>query len=272
MNECKLVQDLLPLYVENLVSPETKVFVEEHCECCGDCRKLLERSKVVLPAEMADLPNYQKALKRERNHSTMIGALFASIVIVLALTALVLVMGNVPIKLEEEPIILESHDGIHSFQGEPYASLFDTNRGMYVTQKYRNGSGMGTNEGWIKILDAQWSPDGTDLFFTVEMVEGKTRMEIWYLNYSEDGSRGGIFPVISRTEDRRDFNDLTAEFTSLLAQWESFPTGWETIAYELVQWGEDSESAYIRCKADNGYEGTVYFGFDFEEQNIWIIE
>lgn len=272
MNECKIVQDLLPLYVEDLVSYETKEFVDGHCVGCEHCRKLLERSKVVIPMEKIDASNYRKALKRERNYSAMVGALFASIVIVLALIALVYVAASVPIKLEKKPIILESPDGIHSIKGEYYASPFGINRGMYVTELSRSGSSEGTQEGWSDILGAQWSPDGTDVFFTIEMVNGETRMEIWYHNYSETGGQGGIFPVISKTEDRRNFNDLTAEFTKLLEEWEKFPTGWESITYEFAGWGADSESAYIRCKTDNGYEDVVYFGFDFEGQDLWIRE
>lgn len=272
MNECKIVEDLLPLYAEDLVSPETAGFISEHCDRCINCRKLLERCKVVLPVETMDTVTYQKALKKERTHSAMIGALFATVMIVLSLLALVFVAGHIPIKLEKEPILLESPDGIHSFKGEYYESMLGTNRGLYVTKKGRSGEGQGTNEGWIEILDAQWSPDGTDLFFTIEMENGETEMEIWYHNYSETGGYGGVFPLLSRTPDRRDYNDLTAEFTSLLAKWEEFPTGWESISYEFVGWGEDSESAYIRCKTDNGYEDEVYFGFDFVGKAIWIIE
>lgn len=43
MNECKIVQDLLPLYAEDLVSPETKEFVDAHCEGCGECRGQRDR-------------------------------------------------------------------------------------------------------------------------------------------------------------------------------------------------------------------------------------
>lgn len=37
MNECKIVEDLLPLYAEDLVSEETKEFVDTHCENCPGC-------------------------------------------------------------------------------------------------------------------------------------------------------------------------------------------------------------------------------------------
>lgn len=272
MNECKIVEDLLPLYAEDLVSEETAEFICDHSARCAHCRKLLERSKEPLPVETVNLPNYKKALKRERTHSAMIGALFSVIVIVLALLMGVFAVGYAPVKLDKEPIILKSPDGFHSLQAEYYTSPLGTNQGLYVIKRSRNGGSEGTSEGWMEILDAQWSPDGTDLFLTIEMQGGETEMEIWYNNYDETGAAGGIFPHVSYNRDKRDYNDLTAEFTSLLAQWEEFPAGWESVAYEFAGWGEDSESAYIRYKTDNGYEGVVCFGFDFEGQAIWIIE
>ena len=48
-NECSIVRDLLPLYVENMVSAETGEFVEEHLEGCETCRKEcngMKRSKM----------------------------------------------------------------------------------------------------------------------------------------------------------------------------------------------------------------------------------
>ena len=36
-NECSLVRDMLPLYLENMVSEETAAFVKEHLEGCPEC-------------------------------------------------------------------------------------------------------------------------------------------------------------------------------------------------------------------------------------------
>lgn len=36
---CKLTEDLLPLYADNLVSPETKELLDWHLDQCSDCRK-----------------------------------------------------------------------------------------------------------------------------------------------------------------------------------------------------------------------------------------
>lgn len=43
--ECSIVRDLLPLYVEQMVSADTGVFVEEHLAECGDCQTEYERMK-----------------------------------------------------------------------------------------------------------------------------------------------------------------------------------------------------------------------------------
>lgn len=40
MNPCKIVQDLLPLYVEDICSPSSREYVEQHISKCDMCRTL----------------------------------------------------------------------------------------------------------------------------------------------------------------------------------------------------------------------------------------
>ncbi len=44
-NECKIVQDMLPLYIENMVSEETADFVKEHLDGCTQCTSEFESMK-----------------------------------------------------------------------------------------------------------------------------------------------------------------------------------------------------------------------------------
>lgn len=44
-NECNIIRDILPLYVENMVSADTSAFVEEHLEKCSECRADWENLK-----------------------------------------------------------------------------------------------------------------------------------------------------------------------------------------------------------------------------------
>ena len=45
MKNCKIVQDLLPNYIENLTSEETNTFIEEHLTECDNCKKIYESMK-----------------------------------------------------------------------------------------------------------------------------------------------------------------------------------------------------------------------------------
>ena len=40
MKDCHLVEDLWPLYEENLVQPKTKKWIEEHVKSCESCQEL----------------------------------------------------------------------------------------------------------------------------------------------------------------------------------------------------------------------------------------
>lgn len=42
---CNVIRDLLPLYAEDMVSPESKALVEDHLQGCESCTKELEDLK-----------------------------------------------------------------------------------------------------------------------------------------------------------------------------------------------------------------------------------
>lgn len=48
-NECSIIKDLLPLYVEDLVSGETRDFIEEHLSNCPECKAELDSLKEGTP-------------------------------------------------------------------------------------------------------------------------------------------------------------------------------------------------------------------------------
>ena len=39
-NDCKIVQDLLPNYIDKLTSKETNAYIEEHINGCKECKKI----------------------------------------------------------------------------------------------------------------------------------------------------------------------------------------------------------------------------------------
>lgn len=60
--ECNIVQDVLPLYLENMVSEGTKVFVEEHLESCSDCATELKYLKSGMHIDVAETPIREHAV------------------------------------------------------------------------------------------------------------------------------------------------------------------------------------------------------------------
>ena len=52
-NECNIIRDILPLYVEHMVSDDTTSFVEEHLKSCAECRE--ELTKLKKSTEIADM-------------------------------------------------------------------------------------------------------------------------------------------------------------------------------------------------------------------------
>ena len=75
---CTVTRDLLPLYAENMVEPETKDLIEAHLNECDDCRKKL--SELNVPAEnpidtARPLQNLKKQIRIKRLRAVLIASL-----------------------------------------------------------------------------------------------------------------------------------------------------------------------------------------------------
>ena len=93
-NECHYVCDVLPLYLENMVSEATGAFVKEHLENCPECAKEFEDMKAGAKADRAsnEIENHLEAevlksmkaiRKRFRKRAFRVGAIIAAIIIAL---------------------------------------------------------------------------------------------------------------------------------------------------------------------------------------------
>jgi hypothetical protein len=83
-HECSIVQDLLPLYQEDMVSRETKAFVQSHLERCQTCRWAWERMAQTEPVP-ADPTMPLKTLKKRLRRRNMLA--MVATVLVLAVLA-----------------------------------------------------------------------------------------------------------------------------------------------------------------------------------------
>ena len=103
-NECSIVQDILPLYVEEMVSDDTVSFVREHLKDCPRCRAELE--KLQKPVEVQLKPDINAApLKRLKKALLMkkLQTILCTVAILLALMLAVISLLTAPEYFEYTP-------------------------------------------------------------------------------------------------------------------------------------------------------------------------
>lgn len=89
MINCEVIRDLMPLYADDLISPSGRALVDQHVQCCPECRELLDAIQAPVEPEPAasEAMDYIHAIRRQkkRQRRRMIGLCL--------LTALVCVIG-----------------------------------------------------------------------------------------------------------------------------------------------------------------------------------
>ena len=88
MTNCNIIRDLLPLYIENLVSEESRQLIEEHITVCEECRTMLHRMQTgVTTATPPDHEEFQTVLRshKKKNNRKTLFLTMSAIVLGLAL-------------------------------------------------------------------------------------------------------------------------------------------------------------------------------------------
>ena len=84
-NKCNLIRDILPLYVEDMVSTDTREFVSEHLEHCEACRAELEHmgkpADFIPDADIVPLKRVKKELFMKRLQTVFFTAVLACAIV-----------------------------------------------------------------------------------------------------------------------------------------------------------------------------------------------
>ena len=91
-DECKLIQDLLPNYIEKLTSEETNTYIENHIKDCKDCTKILKDMGEEVTLDKIDEMKKVDYLKKIKfRNRTIMGILLA---ILLILSSIIIIFLN----------------------------------------------------------------------------------------------------------------------------------------------------------------------------------
>lgn len=86
-DECDIVKDLSSQYIEDMVSPNTKVFIEKHLQNCCDCEKYYENMKISILEETKCETQKEDCeldyLKKVRNRMTILKAIISIFIIII---------------------------------------------------------------------------------------------------------------------------------------------------------------------------------------------
>lgn len=120
---CNIIQDILPLYVDDVVSPDTKELVEEHLEGCESCRHCAEAMRCNAPIPVAEELRKEEAkvfkkLKKNIKVKKIITVVLTIAVLFSVHLALILPQWCIPydsghIKVyEEDGVVYAEYEGI----------------------------------------------------------------------------------------------------------------------------------------------------------------
>lgn len=135
--KCDVIRDLLPLYMDDLVSEETKRLVEEHLEQCEDCRKYLEEMKAseeqLMPKEFAGELEPLKKIKRKALVNRIALLIFALLIAAAGIGVITYIIGPTESTKLEDNVSYTVPDG---YELEGY--YYDDEEAVYKREKDGN--------------------------------------------------------------------------------------------------------------------------------------
>lgn len=116
--ECKIVQDLLPNYMENLTSIQTNEYIKEHIASCEECKKNLENMQKEIPTDAKGKNKKEvKYMKKYRNKMRILSFILLAIFLVFlgTTTRKAIILADLARKAEENVKSTNYHMTIYSY-------------------------------------------------------------------------------------------------------------------------------------------------------------
>lgn len=129
---CKIVQDLLPNYVEKLTNCETDKFVEEHLTECTECQKILENMQKEFEIKNNKRDSREvKYIKKYSNKMKLLKFILLALIIIYSIIVLsrTFIMFSLSEKVKENQISNNYYAKLYSYQGDS----------LIITESYNKG-------------------------------------------------------------------------------------------------------------------------------------
>lgn len=113
-NECDIVQDLIPLYIDNVASEASEKLIVSHVETCSECKDFLEemRNPLVLPVAVEERMKERKAfegLKKAINKKVWRSIIISTLCVVLLMSGIV-ILTSVELDIDSSDVTFYEAD------------------------------------------------------------------------------------------------------------------------------------------------------------------
>ena len=283
MTDCKLVEDLMPLYADDLTSPETNEWIETHLAECPECRAMWNRCAEPLPQTVTvDENAVRKSMKKDALRMTLAGMkwfLIVSIIPVLLLGGfLVYVMWSF------------GQFAAVEYTTSAYSEVFGGEMIIQVLDRDKAGPQRG-GEGSILRIRQEYSfmhpdtddwetcwedvridiaPNGTEMLVTGTMPDGT--VDYFIIAYHCDlGEMGGSIKtrLYPKQPDKVRYGNYQDGLTGILTQYcrenPDMDQDWTEIEFTFHCWSEDSMAVEFFYVTDTGLIGTVTYSMEGQE-------
>ena len=259
MNHCKIVEDLLPLFVDELTNEESTEYVRQHLVKCPTCAQAYRQMKSpVLAENEVEFPDYKKPLRRNILSIVLqtVGVCVLSIVLCLYL------MWETGFLFASEKT-MEAADGSNRFVVRYYDEAGFFNRcGAYIITPDGRGRNYRGNDTFVDAY-AYWAPNNEYYFVHYEFTDHD---ETFYWGYdaaptSEIDENGNIIGYHSNYWDRaypKD-EDFYGYLEELCRSHTDLAPNWDKIEFDFVQWSDDSYSMCFSFSTDDGQSGLIWY-------------
>ena len=247
---CDIIRDLLPLYVENLASLDTRKMIEEHIKGCDECYKQLKemQEKVIIPSDTVIAP--MTALKKKINKKK-VSIIIMTVAAVTAIVMLVLVWMNTP-------ILLEYNDNLIKFNS------------------YENGSILVTLSDEVEGYDASGYPEREGNRISEEYIYHIT---VWNTLWNQYISKGKEQSFILNPNDDGSYNKVKSVY-----YYTDYSNKTTVDKFDRLIYGEDNQGTIVTlprltltyytllCIAAIIVCGIIWFIFKKQKKTCRIIE
>ena len=255
MNECNIVNDLLPLYADELASPDSVEYITRHIAWCPECAEVWKRFGTNLPEvdPREEAQHYRRAFRRGK-FKIFLKSLFLSL-IAIAIGAFFLyyqlyVYGVYPVTMS-----YPSPDGyiILEVVEKEDAPIFYTDDGLMVRFKLKDDDddlwGLNRHSTNWDTLTAHWASDSHHVVMDVVTNEGGHALFI--TDASLEYHNGGLYEIPGITEN------LIPIFEEALRS--EVDIG--ELTFSFARWHPDSETANFRYEMESGYVGSIDYHY-----------